>query len=465
MMKLPSTPLKASDLKPLLAEFWPISKQKIVRLADRWNNADGAPVYTVAGRYSTRGWTEWTQGFVYGSAYLQYEAAGDEETLAYARRETRRAMAPHVGHFGVHDHGFNNVSTYGNLLRLAHRGKINLDSGDRAEAVLALQVSGAVQARRWTPLGEGLGFIHSFNGPHSLFIDTVRSMRSLVVSHLLGYKFWHEGDRQESLLLRACQHLEATARYGIYYGEGRDSYDIAGRTAHESIFNLVSGDYRCPSTQQGYSPFTTWTRGLAWAICGYAEDLPVLTLLPAEEFEGEEEKSRVLALCLKAALATADFWLREMPSDGISYWDTGAPGLAHMGDFQNRPAEPFNDHESVDSTAAAITAQGLLRLGKFLAKSDPTAGARYTQAGLSITQTLLQSPYLSTDPEHEGLLLHSIYHRPNGWDYIPEGARIPLGESSQWGDYHLRELAVLVQTMAEGEPWPEFHEGVSTSKP
>ena len=32
-------------------------------------------------------------------------------------------MAPHVSHIGVHDHGFNNVSTYGNLLRLMREGK------------------------------------------------------------------------------------------------------------------------------------------------------------------------------------------------------------------------------------------------------------------------------------------------------------------------------------------------------
>ena len=27
-------------------------------------------------------------------------------------------MSAHVTHMGVHDHGFNNISTYGNLLRL-----------------------------------------------------------------------------------------------------------------------------------------------------------------------------------------------------------------------------------------------------------------------------------------------------------------------------------------------------------
>ena len=33
-------------------------------------------------------------------------------------------MAPHLTHVGVHDHGFNNVSTYGNLWRLAREGRI-----------------------------------------------------------------------------------------------------------------------------------------------------------------------------------------------------------------------------------------------------------------------------------------------------------------------------------------------------
>ena len=63
-----------------------------------------------------------------------------------------------------------------------------------------------------------------------------------------------------------------------YYGEGRDSYDVRGRVAHESIFNMNDGDYRCPNSQQGYSPFTTWTRGLAWIMCGYAEQLEFLDI-------------------------------------------------------------------------------------------------------------------------------------------------------------------------------------------
>ena len=40
-------------------------------------------------------------------------------------------MAPHISHTGVHDHGFNNVSTYGNLLRLMNEGKIPFNEWER----------------------------------------------------------------------------------------------------------------------------------------------------------------------------------------------------------------------------------------------------------------------------------------------------------------------------------------------
>jgi hypothetical protein len=104
----------------------------------------------------------------------------------------------------------------------------------------------------------------------------------------------------------------------------------------------------------------------------------------------------------------------------------------------------------VDSSAAAIGAQGLIRLGNYLDNQT------YVKAGLSVLRTLLAEPYLSTDPKHQGLLLHSVYHRPNGWDHVPAGQKVPCGESCMWGDYHLRELALLVERMAKGKEYLKF---------
>jgi hypothetical protein len=461
--------LTAAALEPAITRLFEASAAKIERLEKRWNPSAGTPVFTVKGEYTSRGWTEWTQGFQFGAAILQFDATGEQRFLEIGRKATVDKMASHVTHVGVHDHGFNNVSTYGNLLRLMNEGRIADDPWERRFYELALKATGAVQAARWTDLparAEGsatrqepsdLGYVYSFNGPHSLFADTIRSMRALAVSHQLGHVLMGEGDRPISLLRRLLQHAEATARFNVYFGKGRDAYDVRGRVAHESIFNLNDGAYRCPSSQQGYSPFSTWTRGLAWIICGYAEELEFLATLPASAFQGLGDREAILARFLETAQATADFFIDQTPVDGIVYWDTGAPGLSKLGDYLGRPADPFNDHEPVDSSASAIAAQGLLRLGAYLETQRKAGDAkRYRQAGLTVARSLFAEPYLSTDPRHEGLLLHSVYHRPNGWDHVPPGRSVPCGEACMWGDYHARELALFIQRQAKGAPSLRF---------
>jgi unsaturated chondroitin disaccharide hydrolase len=445
--------LKPADLSAKLNRFWQLSDQKIHLIESQYDESKGSPVFTVEGKYSTRGWTEWTQGFQYGSEILQYDVTGEKKRLENAKRKIVDKMAPHISHIGVHDHGFNNVSTYGNLLRLMHEGKISFIEWEKDFYELALKISGAVQASRWTSIKNG-GFIHSFNGQHSLFVDTIRSVRALTVSHMLGHVFQGEGDIKISLLERAMQHIQATANYSVFYGEGRDIYDVRGRTAHESIFNVKDGNFRCPGTQQGYSGFSTWTRGLAWAMCGFAEQLEWLEVIAEKEFEPIGGKKPLSEQMLKAAKATCDFYIDNTPVDGVPYWDTGAPGLGMMGDYLNNLSDPFNEFEPVDSSAAAIGSQGLLRLGRYLiGKGETDAGSLYWQAGLAVLNSLLDEPYISSDTSHQGLLLHSVYHRPNGWDYIPGGSKIPYGESSMWGDYHIREVCLYLYRIINNEKY------------
>ena len=450
--------VRPADLCPKIDRLWEASAQKIESIQRTCPPDHASPVYTVDGRYTARGWTEWTQGFQYGSALLQFDAGDDKHFLDLGRDLTIRTMASHLSHTGVHDHGFNNVSTYGNLWRLMNEGRIAYDRRERELYELALKVSGAVQAARWRVTADGTGYIYSFNGPQSLFVDTIRSCRALAVSHQLGHVLMGEHDARVSLLDRLVEHAANTARWNVYYGEGRDGYDVWGRTAHESIFNVTDGTYRCPSTQQGYSPFSTWTRGLAWAMLGFAEQLEWLAALPDAEAQLAPHggPAEVTGMMLRAARATCDFYLEHTPTDGVPYWDTGAPGLLRLGEWRERPADPYNDHEPVDSSAATVAAQGLLRLGRYLAGRGPDGGERYWQAGLTVAGTLFAEPYLSTDPAHQGLIRHCVYHRPNGWDRVAPGQRVPNGESSMWGDYHARELALYLQRLARDEPYYAF---------
>jgi unsaturated chondroitin disaccharide hydrolase len=443
-----------TDLEPLLARFFGLAAGKIQTLHDAWDPGQGTPVFTANGTYTTRGWTEWTQGFMYGCQILQFDATGDEAFLELGRENTLRYMAPHVSHMGVHDHGFNNISTYGNLRRLTIEGRVASSAGALAFYELAIKVSGAVQASRWTRLHDGTGYIHSFNGAHSLFSDTIRSCRILLLAHRLGHVLMGENDVTISLLGRALEHMRNTARYNVYYGEGRDIYDVPGRVAHESIFNAADGRYRCPSTQQGYSPFSTWTRGLAWIVLGYAEALEFMAEAPDAELEAHGGRVALEREFTRAAQVTADYYVEHTARDGIPYWDTGAPGLAQMPACYEQASQPDNPHEPADSSAAVIAAQGLLRLGDYLGRDGD--GQRYWQAGLNVARTVLSPPYLSEDPDHQGLILHSVYHRPNGWDHVPSGKHVPQGESSMWGDYHAMELGVYLMRVAQGGRYLTF---------
>ena len=443
-----------NDFGPDLDIFWAISAEKIRLIEKEYKTEEGSPVFTWQGKYIPKGWTDWTRGFQFGASILQFDATGDESFLSLGKQQTADSMAHHISHIGVHDHGFNNLSTYGNLWRLMNEGRIPEDDFERHFYELALKISGAVQASRWTDVTDG-GFICSFNGPHSLFVDTIRSCRSLMISHLLGHSLMGENDRSISLLSRGIDHLKATAKYCVFYGEGRDSYDEWGRTAHEAIFNVNDGNFRCPNSQQGFSGFSTWTRGLGWAILGFTEELEFLATLENKQLEPFGGRLELEATCLKAAKATCDWYIANTPTDGIPYWDSGAPNLRRLGNYLDQHANPFNEWEPVDSSAAAISAQGLLRLGHYLGL-ESVEGKRYWQAGLTTAKTMFNEPYLSRDEAHQGLLLHSIYHRPNGWDYVPEGSKISYGESSMWGDYHFRELALYLGRILKAEPYYTF---------
>ncbi len=122
MIKI-DTKLTSQELLPAVENVFDLSAAKLESYLNRWKPEEGTPVFTVQGKYTSRGWTEWTQGFLFGSAILQYDVTSEKTFLEHGKQGTLKYMASHVSHIGVHDHGFNNVSTYGNLLRLMNEGR------------------------------------------------------------------------------------------------------------------------------------------------------------------------------------------------------------------------------------------------------------------------------------------------------------------------------------------------------
>ena len=293
---------------------------------------------------------------------------------------------------------------------------------------MALKASGAVQARGGATTIDGDGYIYSFNGPHSLFSDTIRSLRALALSHQLGHVLMAENDERDFAVGRlvAARPDDRQVQRLLRRGTRRLRRPRPGGPREH--LQHQRRPLPLPSTQQGYSPFSTWTRGLAWIMAGYPEQLEFLASVNDDELEPlrrTEEIRRADDAGRRGRPAISI--IESTPTDGVPYWDTGAPGLVHLGDYQNRPADPFNDFEPVDSSAAAIAAKGCLRLGRYLRqRGEQERGSRYWQAGLTVLRTLLDEPYLSVEPDHQGLLLHTIYHRPRGWDHVPEGSKIAM---------------------------------------
>ena len=236
------------------------------------------------------------------------------------------------------------------------------------------------------------GFIYSFNGPQSLFIDIMMNVRLL---------FWAAANGADPQVgERAIEHARTSARYLVRCdGEGLGEED--GSVAHEAIFNTEQGrgEFRCLSTQQGYSPFTCWARGLAWALYGYAY---------AYGATGYGE-------FLETAHRCARYYLLNTPADRVPYWDYGAPGI---------PDEPR------DSSSAAIAGCGLMLLAELDPQAEGAGG--YLQAAIETGSVLSSDEYLGPKRAgEEGLLLGGVYHRPRGWG---------VGGAVMWGDYFFLEL-------------------------
>ena len=76
---------------------------------------------------------------------------------------------------------------------------------------------------------------------------------------------------------------------------GVDEWSAVCSRSFVPLLADANGSFRGPNSQQGYSAFTTWTRGLAWIMLGYPELLEFLEVLDDVEFEafgGRERRLR-----------------------------------------------------------------------------------------------------------------------------------------------------------------------------
>ena len=243
-------------------------------------------------------------------------------------------MAPHVTHMGVHDHGFNNVSTYGALRRLILEGRFEPD-GARARALRA----GAEGERRRA--GAALD-AHRRRRRLRLLVQrpalAVRGHDALAAragarAPARSRACSTRSDRPRVAARAAGPARAHHRRFAVYYGRGRDVYDVRGRVAHESLFNRVDGTLPLPQRRsRATRPSRTWTRGPG---LGAARVSPRSSSSSRPSRTPSSSRSaaarRSTASCSRRRGRSRDHYMTtRRRADGIPYWDTGAPGLARL---------------------------------------------------------------------------------------------------------------------------------------
>jgi unsaturated chondroitin disaccharide hydrolase len=331
------------------------------------------PMYTVGGRWDREKdrWTHWSEGFFPGILWLLYKYTKNNEWLAPARELSHR-LEPRQHDRSVHDLGFLFLSTYLREYRLTSDAKLR-------DVLIAAGKTLALRRQKG-------GYLCSFLGPQSLFIDIMMNV---------GLVMWagrYVGDSR--LFQIGFEHSRTTANYLV-----RED----GSTAHEGIFS-PGGAFLRQSTQQGWGPESTWSRGLAWAIYGFTAVHRLAAGTAGEEF-------------LVTARRCAEYYLKKTPAPYVPWWDYDLPEKAPR---------------LWDSSAAAITASGLLDLSEEVV--DAAIKKRYRSAAFAILKTLCSDNFLPRKkPKWEGILMNGVYHFPK---------KLGVDESNAWGDHFFVEALV-----------------------
>lgn len=327
------------------------AERQVAQLVQK--HPDYFPIYTVDGRWRHAGelWTDWTGGFLACMMWQFHRRTGD---LAWRKQAERYSqLLEHRQHDrAVHDLGFIFLNTYLPWF---------LATGDQRLHDVLIQ-AGRTLAMRFMEKGQ---YLRSFVAPESLFIDIMMNVP------IIFYAANETGDVE--LRRKADAHCQTTL----------DTIVLAdGSTAHEGIFDTTTGQFLRQTTHQGLRDDSRWARGLAWSLYGYSK---------CYALTGDE---RWLAVSER----NADFWLANLPADGVPYWDFDAD--------LSKPA-PWGVQK--DTSAGAIVASGLLDLAG-QTKSAEKADA-YRHCALRMLDALIAPEYLADQtPGWEGILKHGVYH-------------------------------------------------------
>lgn len=381
----PSFPVPFEEVVPLSDRAWELVCARLRQIEAEVG--ERFPHVTEELMWQTSRSGDWTGGFFPGLLWLAQEEAsrrGDVSNADVFRTEAIRwieRLAPRQSDTGTHDLGFLFVPTWVEAYRR---------TGEDRWRVGALQAARSL-SQRFAPGG----FIQSWGaigqGPYAgtVIIDNMMNLELL---------YWAAvEDDNPRLAQMATSHAMLTQRHHVR---------ADGGSFHLVDFECNTGVMLRGRTHQGFLGHSTWSRGQAWGIAGFAL---------AYQYTGELS-------FLDTAQKMADFFMRRLPKDLVAPWDFDAPAPA-----------------AKDTSANAIAAYGLLCIAQSLRDDEPLAATNRVDEARQLLQAL--HPYsLFAHPEVRykgGLLTGGTYNFKQG---------LAVEQSVAWGDYYyLRALLSLAE--------------------
>lgn len=334
------------------------------------------------GTYELNENNDWTNGFWSGMLWLCYEYTQDER-FRNAADQTVTSF-----HQRLKDHVVLDHHDIGFLYSLSSKAQWIVEK-DEAARQLTLQAADLLM-NRWCEPG---GYIQAWGQK-----GDAKEGGRIIIDCLLNLPLLYWASEQTgnpSYMEAARIQAEKSRRYLV---RGDDS------SYHTFFFHPETGEPIGGATHQGYTNGSTWTRGQAWGVYGFALS-----------YRYTKDKK-----FLEASKRLARYFLEHLPDDHVAYWDFNAP---------------IERDTYRDSSASAIVAAGLLELLSLMEQQDPER--LYFQEHLEKSMTSLVQKYATIgEKDAEGLLKHGSYYVHGGLS--PDDYMI-------WGDYYYLEALMRLE--------------------
>ena len=321
---------------------------------------------------------DWTSGFYAGNLWQIYKLTGD---IRYKEKAAlwNAFIEKEKFNGGTHDMGFKVYCSFGKGL--------NVEDNPKYKKIILKSAQTLI-----TRFNAKIGAIRSWDHSKNLFdypviIDNMLNLELLFEASIIS------GDPTFRNI--AIKHANTTLKN--HFRKDNSCYHVVD-------YDTISNGVRKKATFQGFNDDSSWARGQSWAVYGFTM-----------AYRYTKNKKY-----LKQAEATANYYInfKNLPEDGISYWDFNDTSIP------NAPR---------DASSAAVMASALIELYSF------TKNQAYLDYSNKVINALSSDKYLLNDTIEGPFILN---HSTGNWPKKDE-----IDSPIVYADYYYLEAIIRKKSL------------------